>query len=828
MEKNPGIYPQEDLAQAQLLNNQGKFHSIAHEWEQAEDCFQRALNLLELCDEKLPSLQIVLLTGLANVKTQCGRYEDAENDLHKALAISKGNILDQTCRMGEIYYWLGVNSAIWGKIEEASARFDEAINLFTRTKSSRENILNTLFQQTEVLMRLNRCDKAQESLFQIFELCNEQDSPFVKIRAFILQGQLQFEVEQMELGRKSYEEAYAIFKQNADMLMSDERSIPALNSIAQAFLEIKRCREAVEIFEGLVHRVENRSVNDLRSINLFNNLAIAYDMLSEQFESHHEALNYVRKAYDNYLRAADLCKKMPTLNPPMTIKLLTNSAMCLSRLEEWNSARTLMEQAEQLADLYGFNQEREYNTIVGSFSDILIRQGDFQSALPYLNQNLSISQQRYGELSAKTALVHFQLGRAYFYLGHWEKALEHDCKIVDHFFSTETFDQFIALVNRITQSYKNLRQAPQYILYSNKLIDAYFKFSKAKDANYFSCLIRLCELYAEMGQIRKAEEICLRGIFEAGYGSIFQGPFLIELCLIFSNEHLQDMTKVENYYAELKKIGIEVLAKDYQNCWRLAQLFMVRNDYGQALLFAEKAEKMITNLSDLNSVEELANVYLQIAEVNRIRNNPPSHQVAIDCYRKVLSIFSDNPIFNTDRAKVLNNLALCLTNIGDFQSAVLHFESAIDIIQKTDSDAPELISILCNLVQCHLNGGNIDKARKCVQQAEELCNCIKASNLPLKPIDQALILNCQGKIELQMGNFDRAIQRFETVFKMMQNSSSPNIVNILSNIGMAYLKKGEKDVAHTKFHEALHTLKKLGLSESDLTIELQALMQQTL
>lgn len=756
MASTPPLDPQKFPSQIQVLNKQGKFYSKQHEWKQAEQCFLESLNILKVRDE--PHEQVTALVGLANVKTQSGRYEEAEKDLQEALSIAEQKIPDHILLKGKIYFGFGVNHAICGKIEEGMIHFDQAIRIFKESPLAQENLLEALFQKTEILMRTNQDLKAHESLSQIFEFLSDQnfssenllkqDFLFHMIRALTLKGQLLFNEEKLEEGFKFYVEAYLIYNQNAGLLTLDERSVAALDCIAQAYLETGRYTEVVEIFNLLIERVENRSDDDPRLINLLNNLANAYYRQSEQMQYSQLSLDYIKKAYEYYLRASDLCKKLPTFNPPMTIKLITNTAMCLSKLEEWDKAKYLMEQAWQMAHTYGFDHEREYYAVVGNYSDILMHQGDFHGAVPYLEQHLKITEKMFGTSSPKTFSVHFQLGKVHFELGHWQKALEHDRLTLNYFLTEKTFDQLTVVIYRLTQSCKNLRLAKLYIEYSLLLIDAYSTFSKPKDANYFSCLIHLSEVYAEIGHSNEAEELCLKALNE-----------------------LEE--------------------------------------------------------SSTNSATELTNIYLQFAEVNRVRNSIPTLKIAADCYQKVLFLFSDNPLFDQERVKVLNNLALCLTGLGDFKKAIINYEKARKLISKTNPLSHELVSLLCNMAQCYLQDKNISRAKEYLQLAEYQYQQFISQGLSIPAMDQAFLLNCKGKVELEEGHFDSALKCFEVVFNLTKNSFSPHAASILKNMGMAYLKKGENLQANLKFSNAMRELEKLGLGQSQLAKELEVLIHKT-
>lgn len=115
----------------------------------------------------------------------------------------------------------------------------------------------------------------------------------------------------------------------------------------------------------------------------------------------------------------------------------------------------------------------------------------------------------------------------------------------------------------------------------------------------------------------------------------------------------------------------------------------------------EKAEELLLQVLEKNKQDFDANFYL--GYLYRIRQN---YEKALDFYEICYGVQNDVP-------RLINEMALCFSFLGDF-------EQALELLLYARGLDPSSSEILCNISMVCLNLDRIDEARKYIQKALEI------------------------------------------------------------------------------------------------------------
>lgn len=148
--------------------------------------------------------------------------------------------------------------------------------------------------------------------------------------------------------------------------------------------------------------------------------------------------------------------------------------------------------------------------------------------------------------------------------------------------------------------------------------------------------------------------------------------------------------------------------------------------------------------------------------------------------------------------KIWNLLGLAYSNIGDFEKAIMFCEKAVSIDKKYAISYSNLGSIHFTIFNLRTNPQELLKARSNYKKAIELDPKISAAHDGL------------GFICVYEGNYDEAILHLETALKLQ-----PDMNHAFYNLGVSYLKKGNKSEALSNFNKFKNTPSYLKFSPTD-------------
>lgn len=154
-------------------------------------------------------------------------------------------------------------------------------------------------------------------------------------------------------------------------------------------------------------------------------------------------------------------------------------------------------------------------------------------------------------------------------------------------------------------------------------------------------------------------------------------------------------------------------------------------------------------------------------------------------------------------SNMLNNLGAINNNEGDDTKALELFLESLKISEEI-GDTLRISSALINIGLVYLkNTATHDKAEEILSRALKLCQAIDYPN----GIGTAAVN--LGGIFYQRDEFEKALEYYQLTLKTFRESSSGNVPFALNNVGKAYAKLGNFDLALEHQYEALELAREM-------------------
>jgi tetratricopeptide (TPR) repeat protein len=152
----------------------------------------------------------------------------------------------------------------------------------------------------------------------------------------------------------------------------------------------------------------------------------------------------------------------------------------------------------------------------------------------------------------------------------------------------------------------------------------------------------------------------------------------------------------------------------------------------------------------------------------------------------------------------LNNAALCLAELGEFDQALLHAEQAVKFAQTLDNLYLRALAD-AHLGSVHLRKGDLQQA---LRLAQRWLQTYAAADLPVPQLGMAWRL---GEVFNVSGHIDDAVALFERAWQFAESKSvfafAPRVLALLAD---AYGRAGRIDEAVTTGQRALQLARQLG------------------
>lgn len=136
-----------------------------------------------------------------------------------------------------------------------------------------------------------------------------------------------------------------------------------------------------------------------------------------------------------------------------------------------------------------------------------------------------------------------------------------------------------------------------------------------------------------------------------------------------------------------------------------------------------------------------------------------------------------NGIDSVDSAKALTNLGIAQHNNRDYDSAMLNFAAAVDIIERIDNRlSPALINPLQGLAATQAATGRPDLARETYQRAVHVSHVNDGPHNP----DQVDTLESMAELNISTGDLDDAGDIQQSIYSIQSRNIDPDSLDILA------------------------------------------------
>ena len=238
--------------------------------------------------------------------------------------------------------------------------------------------------------------------------------------------------------------------------------------------------------------------------------------------------------------------------------------------------------------------------------------------------------------------------------------------------------------------------------------------------------------------------------------------------------------------------------EEFQGCtgWdRLGRILMQSGN-------SKKAEELYENLL-LRSSNQLEDaVYNQ--QLGTIKWNQGEYQAALLFYETALDIRQKSlPANHPDLATSYNNIGGVYDSMGEYPKALSFFKKALDIWQKSlPANHPDLATSYNNIGGVYDSMGEYSKALSFYEKAL----AIRQKSLPANHPSLATSYNNIGGVYDSMAEYSKALSFFEKALDIWQKSlpaNHPSLATSYNNIGNVYNSMGEYPKALSFFEKAL-------------------------
>jgi tetratricopeptide (TPR) repeat protein len=222
----------------------------------------------------------------------------------------------------------------------------------------------------------------------------------------------------------------------------------------------------------------------------------------------------------------------------------------------------------------------------------------------------------------------------------------------------------------------------------------------------------------------------------------------------------------------------------------------------------DKAEQVYKALFDLTTDEnEKALLHHQLGLIKR---NQGDYQEALISYQKALEVYQKTlPEDHPDLATSYNNIGQVYNSIGEYSKALSYYQNSLEIYQKTlDSNHPSLAISYNNIGWVHKFMGDYPKALESHEKALE----IEQKTLPPSHPSLATSYNNIGLVYKNMGEYSKALDFHEKALEIEQKtlpSNHPSLAISYNNIGLLYDNIGEYSKALSFYEKTLEIYQKI-------------------
>lgn len=290
----------------------------------------------------------------------------------------------------------------------------------------------------------------------------------------------------------------------------------------------------------------------------------------------------------------------------------------------------------------------------------------------------------------------------------------------------------------------------------------------------------------------------------------------LEISRYLKNEHAMELCyyNIAAIYSELSNYNLALenyekallIARKYNKLSNIAcclqhigLVYYIKGNQYKAL---ENYKRALNICIDLDDREHSAEILIDLGE---IYENFLNYSTALNYYTVALEVYK-NLGLTSQFDRIINNIGLVYCEMGLYEKAIVNFEKVLQInVEQKDWD--NIISDLGNIGSSYAAIGQYDKAIQILEEALKLRRKEKVPNDALdtkKYYKNTAIILCNiGIIYGIFGYFGESLKNLNEALQLTKDFNINEIsVDILNNIGLAYLSQKIFDKAEVNFNEA--------------------------
>jgi serine/threonine-protein kinase len=200
------------------------------------------------------------------------------------------------------------------------------------------------------------------------------------------------------------------------------------------------------------------------------------------------------------------------------------------------------------------------------------------------------------------------------------------------------------------------------------------------------------------------------------------------------------------------------------------------------------------SLDFATGLKELANLRIRLEDLD----------AAEPLLREALTLLASHDSSDTERASLLNSLALVLEGQGRTDEARITLQRAIEIRRRVLGDEPDenLAANLNNLANMLQDNGELEEAEQMYEEALAMVEAIRGPEHPYV----AFTLNSLASLHQERGNFERAEAEFRRALRIgaaFFPEDHPFLAVVHHNLGKLYEARGDFPGAAAAYERAL-------------------------
>jgi tetratricopeptide (TPR) repeat protein len=338
-----------------------------------------------------------------------------------------------------------------------------------------------------------------------------------------------------------------------------------------------------------------------------------------------------------------------------------------------------------------------------------------------------------------------------------------------------------------------------YIKGNNVSVQGFLNFTKVNNIN--NNTEDVLEIVVQSINQRDLQNPILRKFVRAKYGKDYEELDKYSMAVFWEDleKYLEDVKESEEKYEKIKQ---GTIGKELKTLF--SEVDKARSEFNY-----QKVDQLLAGFEKENSdlIADIAKTYFLRANNFELQ---VEYKEAKEYYEKAVTLDDQNPFY-------LNDYAIILYKLGDYNKAIEYYKKALGIYLKTIGENHPVTAISYNnLGAVYGSKGDYNKAIDYYEKALK----IRLKTIGENHIDTAMTYNNLGLVYGSKGDYDKAIDYYEKALEIKLKTideNHSNIANTYNNLGIVYGSKGDYDKAIDYYEKALEIdLKTIGENHPDV------------